>query len=215
MITFRREHLDAWLEKSKPLMRGRVLDIGGQKTKKRGTFRPPLDQVSEWKYVNPDPRTEPDLVSGAEAIALPNEQFQTIVMTEVLEYVPNPRPALAEVHRLLAPGGYALISVPLHCPIHGDREQDLYRFTRSGLSLLLKEAGFREVEMHEMGGLGAILFDSLEAATGYAHPRPNALVTKIQRKVLYASVWFFRLLDSCFRGQVPYLTTGYFVKVRK
>ena len=36
MITFRRMYLDEWLERSKPLMYGKVLDIGGKKDKKRG-----------------------------------------------------------------------------------------------------------------------------------------------------------------------------------
>ena len=54
MITFRRMYLDEWLERSKPLMHGKVLDIGGKKDNKRGNFRPPIEKVSSWEYVNID-----------------------------------------------------------------------------------------------------------------------------------------------------------------
>ncbi len=57
MSTCRRRLLDQALENAIPLMRGRVLDIGGKKKNRRGRFRPPLQHTESWEYLNADPET--------------------------------------------------------------------------------------------------------------------------------------------------------------
>ena len=47
-----------------------------------------------------------------EAMPFPDASFATVVCTEVLEHVPYPRTALAEIHRVLRPGGLLIGSVP-------------------------------------------------------------------------------------------------------
>ena len=46
---------------------------------------------------------------GAEAIPYDDESFDVVVTTQVLEYVPDVPRALAEIHRVLKPGGRTLI----------------------------------------------------------------------------------------------------------
>lgn len=210
MITFRREYLDSFLFENVSAMQGEVLDVGGRRKQKRGLFRPPVEKVTSWKYLNPDPASEPDLVATAEALPLPASSADTVVMTEVLEYVSDPLQALREVHRVLRPGGTALVSVPLLSPIHGDWQFDRFRFTRSGLEQLVKSSGFSGADISEMGGLGAVCFDLLEAATGYAHPDPG-FSAKIARKLLYLFVPLFRLFDR----PSKFVTTGYSMKLKK
>jgi hypothetical protein len=55
MLTFRRYYVDTLLSATD--FSGRVLDIGGKKEKKRGQFRPHLDQVEKWEYLNINPET--------------------------------------------------------------------------------------------------------------------------------------------------------------
>ncbi|MHC5033688.1 MAG: glycosyltransferase, partial [Planctomycetota bacterium] len=47
-------------------------------------------------------------------LALPDRSFDVVCCSHVLEHVPEDRKALAEVHRVLKPGGWALIQVPLY-----------------------------------------------------------------------------------------------------
>ena len=47
-----------------------------------------------------------------EAMPFPDGAFGTIVCTEVLEHVPDPSTALAEIRRVLRPGGTLIGSVP-------------------------------------------------------------------------------------------------------
>jgi SAM-dependent methyltransferase len=215
MITFRREHLDKQLKKHLALMTGHVLDVGGRRNKKRGLFRPPLEQVIDWKYANPDPLAEPDFLAPAEKLPVPDKSVDLVVMTEVLEYVSEPKAAVSEIYRVLKAGGSALISMPLHSPVHGDWQFDQRRLTRRGLEILLADCGFKAVAIAPMGGMGAVYFDLAEAATGYGHPSAGSLAVKITRKLLFLAVPFFRFLDWFCLGSVEYVTTGYFVVAKK
>jgi SAM-dependent methyltransferase len=52
------------------------------------------------------------VLGDVEAMPFEDDAFGTVVCTEVLEHVPDPRQALAEIRRVLAPGGVLIGSVP-------------------------------------------------------------------------------------------------------
>jgi hypothetical protein len=64
-------------------------------------------------------------------------KYNYIVCTEVLEHTLRPFDAVAEVYRLLAPGGLLFLSVPFNFRIHGPLP-DCWRFTEHGLRALLE-----------------------------------------------------------------------------
>jgi SAM-dependent methyltransferase len=47
------------------------------------------------------------------SIDYPDNSFEAIYCSHVLEHIPNDRKALAELHRVLCPGGWALLQVPV------------------------------------------------------------------------------------------------------
>lgn len=51
-------------------------------------------------------------VEDIEAITLPSEAFDVVVSCETIEHVPSPRRALAELSRILRPGGYLILTTP-------------------------------------------------------------------------------------------------------
>ena len=69
--------------------------------------------------------------------AIPPASFDLIVCTEVLEHTLQPFHAVAELHRLLRPGGRVFVSVPLNFRIHGPLP-DCWRFTEHGLRALFQ-----------------------------------------------------------------------------
>lgn len=52
-----------------------------------------------------------------EALPFPDNSFATVISTEVLEHLPNPEVALAELWRVLRPGGKLLGTVPYDSPL--------------------------------------------------------------------------------------------------
>ncbi len=215
MITFRREHLDRNLENYVHLMRGRVLDIGGVKIKKRGRFIPPLDNVDSWKYLNHNPATNPDYCSSAENIPLDAGSVDTVVMTEVLEYLEKPEVAFSEIFRVLSGHGVCLLSIPLLHAVHGDWREDRSRYTAVKINEMADAAGFRGVEIQTMGGLGSVIFDLVHVAGGYANEDKNLFALRILSKISRLVIPLFRVIDTVTRHEHDYITTGYFAVLRK
>jgi SAM-dependent methyltransferase len=75
---------------------------------------------------------------------IPAGRFDLVFCTEVLEHTLQPFDAIAELRRLLAPGGRLLITTPFNFRIHGPLP-DCWRFTEHGLRALLRS--FDEVEI--------------------------------------------------------------------
>src|SRR6476469_1391980 len=91
------------LEASLSTCRGRVLDIGcGLQP-----YRPFLD-AAQTEYVGIDregPLSTPTIVGSAESLPFPDESFDVVLSTQVLEHVPDPEQALTEAVRVLKKGG--------------------------------------------------------------------------------------------------------------
>ena len=66
---------------------------------------------------------------------IPDNSFDLIICTEVLEHVANPFAAVAEINRMLKPTGHAYITTPFNFRIHGPLP-DNWRFTEHGLRQL-------------------------------------------------------------------------------
>ncbi len=83
----------------------------------------------------------------------PDQSFDVVVMWHVLEHVSDPRPTLAEVSRILRPGGVFLVGVPnFGSPeaclakagwFHLDVPRHLSHHTRTSLETALTAAGLR------------------------------------------------------------------------
>lgn len=91
--------------------------------------------------------TRPDVYGDACRLPLAGRSMDGILLFEVLEHVPDPEAALAELSRVLKPRGLLLLSVPFIYPVH-NAPFDFHRFTRHALERSLQRHGF-EVESIE------------------------------------------------------------------
>jgi SAM-dependent methyltransferase len=215
MITTRRTLLDDALNRALPFIRGRVLDIGGNRKHKRGRFRPPLDRAQSWFYLNSDPLAAPDCCCSAEDIPAAENSMDTVIMTEVIEYLKNPQQALKEVYRVLSHDGVGLFSVPFLVSVHGDYWADRQRFTALKLQEMFKDAGFRAVEIQPMGSVGSVMWDIFYVSTGYARGNKIPVLSTISRIILFLLKPFVLSVDSLMKAQKEFITTGYFIIARK
>ncbi len=79
-----------------------------------------------------------------EALTFDDASFDFIICLEVLEHVRNPRQAVAEIHRVLRPGGRVVVTTPFLYGYHGKGSTshshaaypDFWRFTHEGLAVL-------------------------------------------------------------------------------
>jgi hypothetical protein len=69
---------------------------------------------------------------------IPDEYFDVIVCTEVLEHTLNPFLAVDEIYRILKSGGKCFVSTPFNFRIHGPLP-DCFRFTEHGLRSLFSK----------------------------------------------------------------------------
>jgi SAM-dependent methyltransferase len=77
-------------------------------------------------------------------------QADVVLATETIEHVPDPPAFLAEAKRCLRPGGRLVLTVPFAARWHYI-PNDFWRFTPSGLRILLERAGFGDVVVHARG----------------------------------------------------------------
>jgi SAM-dependent methyltransferase len=95
----------------------------------------------------------PALVGSLPCWELASGSFDVITMWQVLEHVHAPLEVLQDAHRLLAPGGKLVVSVPNidslpfrlfgSCWLSLDLPRHLTHFTPNTLHLMLERAGFR------------------------------------------------------------------------
>jgi SAM-dependent methyltransferase len=134
--------------------RGEVLDAGAGSKSARQLLAPLAK-----RYVSLDVKaaSRPDIVADLHDLrALASQSFDTVLCSQVFEYLHEPPKAISEIHRVLRRGGHAIISAPFLAGLH-DEPHDLFRYSPHGLKYLMTEAGFEIVDEQRVGGLAAFI----------------------------------------------------------
>jgi len=78
-----------------------------------------------------------DRIEDIHALSFADDSIGTVVCVEVLEHVHDPLRAVKEIHRVLKPGGVAILTSVMCFPIH-EHPWDFWRFTPEGFAHLLE-----------------------------------------------------------------------------
>ena len=89
------------------------------------------------------------VLGDAMAMPWPDDRFSVVTSYVLLEYVPDPLKALSEMHRVLRPGGRAVLSLgfPIKdASLSGTKNAwGLWRWSEADARRLMEEAGFGDV----------------------------------------------------------------------
>jgi SAM-dependent methyltransferase len=170
IISYRRKYLDENLDKYKNLFSGkRVLEVGAEPAKRRGSFRPPVD-AGVWHTLNRYESLGVDIVAELPDLPVGDKEYDVVLCTEVMEYLDDPAAALNEMTRILKSDGTLILTVPFIHPLHGDAEADKFRFTFSFIDQFVG-VKFNQCRIIPMGGLCASIYDLI-----YIHYRKKIIV---------------------------------------
>jgi len=189
----------------------RILDIGAGEVKYKKYFSDCDFKTQDFKQYG-----KIDYVSDITEIPIPDQSFDIIISTEVLEHVLRPDLGIAEMSRILKPGGTLYITIPFRAGIH-----HLPHY-HSGLSefwhrYYLESYGFEKIEIKEKGGFFAFYGqEKLRSAimvfkSPYFFLYPFALIGLVLVPLFY---WLDKLnIDKYNRSYKS--TMGYLIKARK
>jgi len=101
---------------------------------------------SQWNYENLD------YIAPLDNMPIEDATFDAVLCTQVLEHLKKPLESVKEMHRVLKPGGYLFLTVPMSQEEH-QIPYDFFRYTSYGLKYICSEAGFQEIEVVSFGGM--------------------------------------------------------------
>lgn len=142
-------------------LRGSLLDVGCGEMPYR-TFLP-----GEVGYLGIDvPQAGAFSMSGNDEvisfdghyIPFPDASFDTVLCTEVLEHSPEPAALIAEIERVLKPGGKLIATVPFSARVHY-APYDYHRFSKYALAGMFR--AFTNVHIEERGNDIAVIANKL------------------------------------------------------
>lgn len=149
-----RRPLAAWLRNEGERAFGlRILDVGcGEKP-----YLPFFERATSYVGVDLPGNPRADLVGPIEALPVPDDSVDVVLCTQVLEHVEDPGAAVRELHRVLVPGGRALLSTHGVMLFHPN-PNDFWRWTHTGLRRLFEqEADWSDVRVEAGAGSASCL----------------------------------------------------------
>jgi SAM-dependent methyltransferase len=174
--------LEASLSQCGEFVKGETLDVGCGRKPYQKTFFSAAEKYVGMDYLTD--RSDPDFVGSATEIPLPDQSFDTVVCTEVLEHVPEPAKAFSEMYRVLRPSGYLILSTPMYWPRH-EVPYDYFRYPYDGLLSLLTDGGFELVRLYSRGRSYAFIGQVIQQVQPF---RSKFLSLVINKFFLYCDI---------------------------
>jgi SAM-dependent methyltransferase len=145
-----------------PRARGRLLDVGCGDKPYEAWFRPfvsayiGVEHGATFAATAAGARGRPDVVYGAGTLPFRDGSFDTVLSVQVLEHTPRPAALVAEMTRVLAPGGVLILTAPFQFRLH-EQPHDYFRYSPHGLRQLCADAGLEVFETIAQGSLWTVI----------------------------------------------------------
>ncbi len=146
----------------KHFARGRLIDLGCGKVPLFEVYRNHVDEVIcvDWENTLHQNRFVDFQCDLNERIPFLDGEFDTIILSDVLEHIQKPDQLWAEMARILRMDGHVIMNVPFYYWIH-EAPYDFYRYSEYALRHFAESNGFRVEVLDPIGGSPEILADIL------------------------------------------------------
>ena len=186
-----------------------------------------------------DARSVIDIQLEASRLPFRDGTIDAVLLTEVIEHLPDAERALAEVSRVLKPSGMLIISWPFNYMLH-ECPKDYARYTEFGMAAALARHGMRIERFCRRGNALVLWIALLEFfASGLFEVVARVPLLRVafrKTKIAFTRLSFgtlYRVMLSCSRdwkyrsnktvgsgldgayGQMAHWTLGYCCRVRK
>jgi len=193
---------------AKPLAGSLVIDVGCGDQPYRAMLAGFERYIGFDAPGRPESRGKADAYGDAGALPFASACADAVLCTEVMEHVPDPDAMLAEIRRVLKPGGALLLSVPFIWRIH-EEPRDYWRFTEYGLRLIVERAGMRVESLTATDGYAAVVLQARAHFLYHASGKWKPLVRPL--------VWLFQAVAQALRpfDRNRRMVSNYVVLARK
>jgi SAM-dependent methyltransferase len=175
-----------------------VLDAGAGEAPYRTLFEHAIYESADFEKV--DKRYAPaTYVCDLSDIPVENARFDYILFNQVMEHLPEPARVLAELHRVLKPGGKMIYTGPLFYEEH-EQPYDFYRYTRFGLQHLFTSAGFSIERLDWLEGYFGTVAYQLAGMSDALPSRPREVAAGFAGYALAPTLWFMK--KGCTAGAI-------------
>ncbi len=170
---------------------GHVLDIGGL-----DFFNTALEKgipFTHWTTVEPSPENVPAITDprftfiacdGCDMKPIASNTFDTVFCIQVVEHVMEPNKMMAEISRVLKPGGHVVLLAPQTSTVHM-YPQHYYNFTRMWVEQASRDHGLEIVELTPLGGRWSSIASNLVYFLLQAFGMKSLVIPGLRRSPLF------------------------------
>ncbi len=144
----------------KKFSKGRLLDLGCGKAPLYLAYKDHATSIicADWPD-SPHQNLHLDLNCDlSRDLPFKSAEFDTIILSDVLEHIPTPDNLCNEVGRMLAPGGKLLLNVPFYYCLH-EQPHDYHRYSEHALRRFMSNAGISIIDFKAIGGSPEVIAD--------------------------------------------------------
>ena len=141
---------------------GRFLDLGCGFVPLFGVYKDLVRDTTcvDWENtLHPSPHLD-QCCDLNKPLPLPDAEYDTVLLTDVLEHIHSPESLWKEIARVMKPGGKLILGVPFLYPIH-EAPHDYFRYTEHTLRFYCERGGMKMISLEVYGGIAAGIFDLL------------------------------------------------------
>jgi SAM-dependent methyltransferase len=198
----------------KKYFNGRILDLGCGKVPLYEFYKNYTSEVicADWEKSLHDNDFIDKITDLNQNLDFNNSEFDTILLSDVLEHILYPHNLMKEIYRILRPNGCLIINVPFFYCLH-EEPFDYFRYTKFALAEMAKKSGLTILELKTYGGIFEILADLISKIVAII-----PLIGKIISNLIQKTAWIFlktRLGEKISKKTSVKFPLGYYMVAQK